>query len=226
MAVRVLFFYLIMISSAAFAGGKSTPIPIRYVALGDSYTLGTGAQMDEAWPELVTARLNKKGVPIQLAGNLGHNGWTTQRLIDSELPQLKQLKPDVVTLLIGANDWVRGEDAKTFQENVEIIINELLKIVSKPKHILIVTIPDFSSTPAGKEFSNGRDITKGIKEFNQILSKEAHVHSLKVVDICPLSQKMGKDPSLRAGDDLHPSAKEYAKWADLIAPDLKSLLRK
>jgi lysophospholipase L1-like esterase len=93
-----------------FAGQR----PVRYAALGDSYTIGTGAQPDESWPAVVTARLRAQGIPIELVGNLGHDGWTSQNLIDGELPLLQGLKPDYVTLLIGVNDWVQGVDAGIF----------------------------------------------------------------------------------------------------------------
>ena len=210
-----------MISSWAFAGDGTS---IRYVALGDSYTIGTGTQLEQSWPALSTSRLQKKGFYIELVGNLGRNGWTSQNLIDYELPQLKELKPSFVTLLIGTNDWVQGVDAQTFQKHMEYILRELLKIVPDSKHILIITIPDFSVTPVGKEFSHGRDIAQGIKEFNQIIIKEAQLHGIKTVDIYPLSQTIGQDPSFIAQDGLHPSAKGYAQWTDLIEPVFENLL--
>jgi len=200
--------------------------PIRYVALGDSYTIGTGAQPDESWPVLVTSRLRSQGIPIELAGNLGHNGWTSQNLIDGELPLLQALKPDYVTLLIGTNDWVQGVDARLFQQHVEYILGELLKIIPDHGHILIITIPDFSVTPTGRQFSYGRDVTQGIKAFNQILLQLAQRLHIKTIDLYPLSQKMGQDLSLIAPDGLHPSAKGYAQWADLIEPVFQQLLSK
>jgi acyl-CoA thioesterase-1 len=221
MLKQILTLHLCMISSWAFAGEGPS---IRYVALGDSYTIGTGAQLNESWPALCTSRLQEKGFSIGLAGNLGRNGWTSQNLIDGQLPQLIVLKPDFVTLLIGVNDWVQGVDAATFQGHLQLILDVLLKILPSPRNILIVTIPDFSVTPTGKQFSNGRDIARGITEFNQIIIKEAQSRGLKTVDLFPLSQAMGQDPSLIALDGLHPSAQEYAKWADLIEPAFESLL--
>ena len=218
---QILILPLCMISSWAFAGDGTS---IRYVALGDSYTIGTGTQLEQSWPALSTSRLQKKGFYIELVGNLGRNGWTSQNLIDYELPQLKELKPSFVTLLIGTNDWVQGVDAQTFQKHMEYILRELLKIVPDSKHILIITIPDFSVTPVGKEFSHGRDIAQGIKEFNQIIIKEAQLHGIKTVDIYPLSQTIGQDPSFIAQDGLHPSAKGYAQWTDLIEPVFENLL--
>ena len=84
------------------------------------------------------------------------------------------------------------------------------------KKIIVVTVPDFSVMPAGKQYSGGRDISAGIASFNKIIKKEAAVHGLQVVDLYPLSQTMGGDGSLSASDGLHPSAKGYALWADLI----------
>jgi lysophospholipase L1-like esterase len=204
---------LCLISSMVFAAEKPS---IRYVALGDSYTVGTGAQLDESWPVLIAKRLQKEGLSIELVGNLGRNGWTSQNLIDYELPQLRILKPNFVTILIGANDFVQGVNDQTYQKHITYILDELLKILSDSKHIIVITIPDFSVVPVGKEFSQGRDITRGIQSFNQIMIQEAQLRGIKTVDLYPLSQTMGKDSSLIAQDGLHPSAIEYAKWADLI----------
>lgn len=219
MLKNILFIYFCVISSGALAAA----VPIRYVALGDSYTVGTGAGLGESWPAVMTARLYHKGVPIDLVADLGHNGWTSQNLIDGELPQLEQLKPDFVTLLIGANDCFQGVDAEVFQKNVEYILGELLKTLPDPKHILIVTIPDFSVTPTGKRFSHGRDTAQAIKDFNEILIQEAQAHHIKTADLYALSQNMGHDTSLIAQDGLHPSSKEYAIWAGQIEPAVRSL---
>ncbi len=218
--LKILISVLCLVSTNAFAVQK----PIRYVALGDSYTIGTGAQPDESWPARVTARLQGRGIPIELVGNLGHNGWTSRDLIDGELPLLQVLKPDYVTLLIGVNDWVQGVDARLFQQHVEYILGELLKIIPDPGRILIITIPDFSVTPTGRQFSYGRDIAQGILAFNQILLQVALRHHIKTIDLFPLSQNMEQDPSLIASDGLHPSAKGYAQWADLIEPVFQQML--
>ena len=219
---RMLFFCFCMISTVAFASDGHL---IRYVALGDSYTIGTGARLDQSWPVLSTIPLQQKGFTFQIVGNLGRNGWTTQNLIDYELPALKGLKPDFVSLLIGVNDWVQGVDAPTFQKHLEFILDELFKILPNRQRILIVTIPDFSVTPTGRQFSQGRDISKGINGFNKIIFQEAAARGLKTVDLYPLSQMMGQDLSLISSDGLHPSAKGYAQWAVLIEPAFESLLQ-
>jgi acyl-CoA thioesterase I len=198
---------------------------LRYVALGDSYTIGTGVTPEESWPAIITKRLQKQKIPLDLIANLGINGWTTQDVIFGELPQFKKLKPDVATLLIGTNDWVQNVPESIFRQNLRTILDEMLKVIPNKNHILIVTVPDFSVTPLGKEYSSGRDIAKGLAAFNRIIKQEAKARALKVVDIYPLSKKFDKDESCIAKDGLHPSAKGYAKWADLIEPVFQNMLK-
>ncbi len=194
--------------------------PIRYVALGDSYTIGTGGDPKDSWPAVLTQHLQKKGVPLVLVANLGRNGWTTQNLIDYQLPVMMLVHPDFVSVMIGVNDWVQGVDASVFEQHFHFILDKVLEGVPDPKKIMVVTIPDFSVMPSGSQYANGRDISAGIASFNQIIKKQAALHHLNVVDLYPLSQTMGQDPSLSASDGLHPSAKGYALWENLIESSL------
>ena len=201
---------------------------IRYVALGDSYTIGTGASVDESWPSVLTRHLQKDCMAVKLAGNLARAGWTTQDVIDQQLPVYKTLKPTAASLLIGVNDWVQGVDAKTFQRHLKLIIDRILAELPAPanEHFFIVTIPDFSVTPSGRLFYGGRDVASGVAEFNAIIKKEADDYQIPVMDIFPLSKEMGQDPALLASDGLHPSALEYARWERMMYPHIFTLLKK
>ncbi|MES2591642.1 MAG: SGNH/GDSL hydrolase family protein [Bacteroidota bacterium] len=199
--------------------------PIRYVALGDSYTIGTGAKESEAWPVLLTKHLKENKIPIELIANPSRNGWTTEDLIESELPVLDKSKPTFVTLLIGVNDWVQGVDAAKFKKNLIFIIDHVQKQLPDKSKLVLITIPDFGVTPTGANYSGGRDISKGISEFNSIIVSEANKRKLKTVDLFGISKKMGTDVSLVAPDGLHPSAKEYAVWETLIYPVVYSLIK-
>jgi lysophospholipase L1-like esterase len=203
----------------------SAQTTIRYVALGDSYTIGTGALPNESWPVLMARQLQEKDIPIELIANLGRNGWTTKNLIDDQIPVVRKMQPDFVTVLIGVNDFAQKVELSVFQNNVVVILDELLGIMKDAKKILVITIPDFSVTPVGHEYSNGRDISKGILEFNEIILKQTKVRGLKVVDLYPLSKKMEQDHTLIATDGLHPSAKGYALWAKEIEPIVERLLK-
>lgn len=197
---------------------------IKYVALGDSYTICEGAKTEESWPVILTRHLNEKGINIELAANPSRTGWTTQNLIDRELTVCEQIKPDFVTLLIGVNDWVQGVDIQTFHHNLNYIIDKVQSVLSDKSKLALITIPDFGVTPTGAMYSGGRDITEGITKFNDIIKEEAKKRNLQCVDIFPETQKMKGHKELIAPDGLHPSAKEYAIWETLIYLAVYALL--
>jgi lysophospholipase L1-like esterase len=197
---------------------------IRYVAIGDSYSIGEGASPDESWPALLTGHLNAHGLRVDLVANPSRTGWTTRQAIDQELPIFLAAKPDFATLQIGVNDWVQGIDAETFRKHFALLADRMLKVLPNKNRLLVVTIPDFGVTPTGPRYARGRDISAGISQFNAVLAGEAARRGLRVVDVFPISQKMGVDPSLVAADGLHPSAKEYAEWEKIIFPAALELL--
>jgi acyl-CoA thioesterase I len=199
---------------------------IRYVAIGDSYSIGEGASPNESWPAVLTRHLNEKGLHIELVANPSRTGWTTKEAIDQELPVFVRARPNFATLQIGVNDWVQGVDAEKFRKNFSFLVDQMLEVLRHKNRLLIVTIPDFGITPTGPKYARGRNISEGIALFNRIVVDEAQKRGLRVVDIFPLSKKMGNDASLVAADGLHPSAKAYGEWEKIIFPAALELLKK
>ena len=200
--------------------------PIRYAAIGDSYSIGEGASLNESWPAVLTRHLNAQGLQIDLVANPSRTGWTTQQAIDRELPVFVAAKPNFATLQIGVNDWVQGVDAETFRKRFIALVDRMLEVLPNKNRLLIVTIPDFGVTPTGPRYAGGRNISNGILSFNKMIAEEAMNRGLRVVDVFPVSKKMGDDPSLVSRDGLHPSAKEYAGWEKIIFPVVFELLTK
>lgn len=198
---------------------------VKYLPLGDSYTICTGATSKEAWPTILTQHLNEAKIKTTLLDNPARNGFSTQNLIDKELPLVKKLQPNFVTLLIGVNDWVREVPTATFKKNFIFILDEVQKALPDKSKIILVTIPDFGVTPTGKGYSGGRDISKGLTEFNNIIKAEAKSRKLEVVDVFEISKKMKDDNTLVAPDGLHPSGKEYAVWETMILPVATKILK-
>jgi len=205
---------------------QGTSEKIRYAVVGDSYSCGEGASPKESWPTLLAQHLNAEGLHVDLVSNPSKTGWTTKDAIDKELPKFVNANPNFATLLIGVNDWVQGIDETTFRNRFSYLLDQMLAVLPNKKRLLVVTIPDFGVTPTGPKYSRGRNIHEGITQFNQIATEEAHKRGLEVVDIFPLSKKMGKDKSLVAKDGLHPSAKAYAEWEKVIFPAALELLQK
>ena len=213
----------LLISSMAIA--QSTTEKTRYAVVGDSYSCGEGATPKESWPALLTQHLKAQGVDVDLVSNPSVTGWTTKDAIDKELPKFIRSNPNFATLLIGVNDWVQGVDEETFRTRMSYLLDQMLAVLPNKKHLLVVTIPDFGVTPTGPKYARGRNIHEGILKFNQIVTEESRKRGLEVVDIFPLSKKMGHDKTLVAKDGLHPSAKAYAEWEKIIFPAALELLK-
>jgi lysophospholipase L1-like esterase len=192
---------------------------LRYVALGDSYTIGTSVGERERWPNQLAA-----AVPLlELVANLGVNGFTSRDVIEVELPQLAALRPDVVTLLIGVNDVVQGVPVESYRRNVETILEALIAQVGASR-ILVVTTPDYTVTPAGSDYGDPTKQAAGIRTSNEAITALANARGIAVVDIHDLSLRAEADRSLVAVDGLHPSGDQYATWVERIAPALRALL--
>lgn len=191
---------------------------IKYVALGDSYTICEGSPQSKSWPVILTEHLNVAEVDIKLVANPSVTGYTTHDVITKEYPVFDASNADFVTLCIGVNDWVRGSTNAEFKTNLIAILDHVQEKLGDKSKLILLTIPDFSVTPTGKYYTNGKDASKGISEFNDIIKEQADLRKLKIVDLFEPSKAMGTDSSLVAGDGLHPSSKEYAIWETLILP--------
>lgn len=196
---------------------------MRYVALGDSYTIGTSVSASERWPNQLVVRLVGSGVRLELVANLGVNGYTSQDVIDDELPELENLRPEIVSLLIGVNDVVQGVPEARFRVNAEHILDALVARVGETR-IFIVSTPDYTVTPAGADYGDPAQQAAGIRRNNEVLAELARTREIAFVDIYGISLEAADDRSLVAGDGLHPSGVQYDRWVDLIAPEVEHLL--
>lgn len=223
--VILLFALTISVSCMNSENKPAAPKEIRYLPLGDSYTIGTGSTKGNSWPEVLTRHLNDSGFAITMVDNPARNGFTTDDLIDYELPVFFKQKPDFVTLCIGTNDWNTGMDSTTFRRQLAYIMDTVQATLKNKQNILVLTVPDFGITGAGPMYAQGRDISAGLRSFNKIIVEEADKRGLKTVDIYSVSLAVKDDPSLISDDDLHPSDKGYALWEKSIFPVAISVLR-
>ena len=197
--------------------------PIRYVALGDSYTIGTSVNEPERWPNQLVGALGGAAAPIELVANLGINGFTTADVIAVELPCLDSLAPDFITLQIGVNDVVQGVSEATYRDRLGQILSALRTRLPADR-ILLVTTPDYTVTPAGADYGDPATKRAAIRRFNDILLQAGWSLGIAVVDIFDISETVPTDASLVARDGLHPSGRQYALWVARIAPATRSLI--
>jgi lysophospholipase L1-like esterase len=197
--------------------------PLRYVALGDSYTIGTSVADGERWPNQLVGALGGAGAPLRLVANLAANGFTSDDVFAIELPRLDALRPGFVTLLVGVNDVVQDVPDALYRANLEAIFDDLLRRLPRTR-VLAVTTPDYTVTPAGRDYGDPDVRRAGIVLVNHSLREVAAERGIAVVDIFDLSQRAATERSLVAGDGLHPSGEQYALWVDRIAPAVRELL--
>ena len=193
---------------------------MRFVALGDSYTIGTSVAAEERWPNQLVARLPA----LELVGNLGVNGYTSADLLTEELPQLDRLLPELVSVLIGVNDVIPGVGDSQYAGNLAVILEELLTRLP-PQRIVCIATPDHTVTPVGSSFGDPRSQSDGILRFNAILREAVEQRGIRFVpDIFEISQEARHDPAQVADDGLHPSGAQYRRWVGAIQPAVVQLL--
>jgi lysophospholipase L1-like esterase len=200
--------------------------PLRYVALGDSYTIGTALESADArWPSQLVdrCRAGDGGPLLELVANLGVNGFTSRDVIEQELPRLPALAPEFASILVGVNDVVQGVQIDTYEANAETILDVLLEHM-RPKRIVAVSTPDYTVTPQGAEYGNPVARSAGIRDVNAVLARLAAERAVAFVDIHALSLRAAADRSLVADDGLHPSGAQYRLWVDRVAPVVEDLV--
>ena len=192
----------------------------RFLALGDSYTIGEAVGPTERWPVLLAERLRQRNVDIGDPVIIARTGWTTDELsaaIDRAAPQGPF---DLVTLLIGVNNQYRGRTAKEFRGELARLLERAVKLAGdNPDRVLLISIPDWGVTPfAAGQQRDSATIAAEIDAFNQVKREEAARLGVQFIDITPISRKAAVDPSLTASDGLHPSARMYRDWTEMILP--------
>jgi acyl-CoA thioesterase-1 len=197
---------------------------MRYVALGDSYTIGTSVSANERWPDQLVAALGSDAPTLMLVANLGVNGLTSGDLIREELPALEGLAPEFATVLIGVNDVVQGVSIQVYEANMVVILDALLARLPSNR-IVTVAIPDYTVTPAGGDFGDPSQQRDEIVRDNGIMDRLTRARGVTFVDIFDISTVAATDLSLVAGDGLHPSGIQYGRWVERIAPVVEGLLR-
>ncbi|RFM28825.1 SGNH/GDSL hydrolase family protein [Deminuibacter soli] len=188
-----------------------------FLALGDSYTIGENEPLYDSFPYQLVQLLRAKGWHIHAPEIVARTGWTTGELAAHLLHTHLADHYDMVTLLAGVNNQYRGLSLEDYKADFEFLLKKALHYSGeKPKHVFVLSIPDWSATP----HAEGSDIVKvaaEIDSFNRVnaeLAAQYHVHYL---DITPGTRKVDEDLSLVSSDGLHLSGKIYADWAQKLA---------
>ena len=197
---------------------------VRYLALGDSYTIGESVAEAERWPNQLAAMLTSQGLPTEVT-LIARTGWTTGELWQGIQAGEIELPYDLVSLLIGVNNQYRGYDVNEYREQFNFLLKKSIEYAGgNPKRVIVLSIPDWGVTP----FAEGRDratIAGEIDEFNSINREESERAGVHYFDITPISRRAADEPALTAKDGLHPSGKMYTMWVEMVLPKAFDILK-
>ena len=189
--------------------------PIRYLALGDSYTIGESVPSNQNFPALLVDSLKASGVAVSSYKIIARTGWTTSNLKAAiEVSGLKDTF-NMVSLLIGVNNQYQGKPIDLYKtEFVKLAQRAIQFAGGKKERVFVLSIPDYGFTPFGQ--NNQMSISAAIDNYNSINKHLSDSMGLKYYNITPISRRALSEPDLVAGDGLHPSSKMYKEWVDLI----------
>lgn len=188
----------------------------RYLALGDSYTIGEAVDPEHRWPARLTARLRALGIAIADPTIVARTGWTTDELDDAL--SKAELEPPyaLVTLLIGVNNQYRGRDVEEYRREFAALLHRSIEFAGgDASRVIVVSIPDWGVMP----FAEGRDrgrIARELDAFNAVNREEAGRAAARWVDVCAIARLAGTRAELVGRDGLHPSGVMYEMWVEVI----------
>lgn len=198
--------------------------PLKFLALGDSYTIGEKVAIGDRWPVLLVKELKNAGISIEMPQIVATTGWTTDELKKGIEEARLEEKYDLVSLLIGVNNQYRGYNIEDYKKEFQELLDIAIKYAANnPSKVFVISIPDYGVTPFGikKDPEKIANEIDGYNKINKDLSRQASVHYF---DITGISRQAKDDPELIASDGLHPSGKMYHQWVGHIFPGIKKML--
>ncbi|MGY6522699.1 MAG: SGNH/GDSL hydrolase family protein [Mongoliitalea sp.] len=194
--------------------------PIKYLALGDSYTIGEGVAEEERYPNQAIALLQAQGLEVELSQIIAKTGWTTDELAKGIADAgISGNTYDVVTLLIGVNNQYRRRSVDNYREELTSMIKQAITFAQgNPKRVVILSIPDWGVTPFGRD--SGRDLEENAHAIDQFnAAKKAIAAELGVfyIDITEEYRSIGGLEEMVVADKLHPSGLVYKSWAEKLS---------
>ncbi|WP_226388827.1 SGNH/GDSL hydrolase family protein [Penaeicola halotolerans] len=200
---------------------------LKFLALGDSYTIGELVEAQDRFPVQLQQMLVKKNIAISAPVIVARTGWTTDELMEGISIRKPEGTYDLVTLLIGVNNQYRGRSLENYAEEFEQLLQTAIKFAAgDASRVFVVSIPDWGITPfAEKKGVNSTDVGMAIDSFNQIKMEICAKYDVSYTDITEHYRLEGDKKNALASDGLHPSGKIYKHWAKSLLPLVEARLK-
>ncbi len=197
--------------------------PVKYLALGDSYTIGQGVVQEERWPNQLAVKLGAEGYNIVNLEIIAQTGWKTSDLINA----VEDNEPhnfNLVSLLIGVNNQFNSVPFQTFINEFEILIQKSIDIAGGSERVFVVSIPDYGITPFGNSWGDPEVIAAELDMYNDHMMQRCQELGIPFINITDISRNLGDSEGALAPDNLHPSGFQYSLWVEEILPEVKQIL--
>lgn len=227
LALLVMMSFLACSNSDSTSKMGDTERPLKYLALGDSYTIGEGVPEDDRYPNQLVKRLNEE---LEIGMNdpviIAKTGWTVDEL-EEGINKSKNIAPpyDLVTLLIGVNNQYRGRSVEEFKiEFKQVLLRAIGFAGNLPNHVVVLSIPDWGVTPfATEKGSDKLKVASEIDAYNAAKKEICKQFGVFFIDITEHYRAVGAQTEMVVQDKLHPSGLVYSYWADKLFEQVKAL---
>lgn len=227
MNIQTLLSFFLFLAFFSPMTASSQHIQLRYLALGDSYTIGEGVMEKDRFPNQVVQAWNTSSslgfFPPTL---IAKTGWTVDELeagIKANPPSSEGY--DMVTLLIGVNNQYRGRTSAAFALDFEKMLQQAIAYAKgKKNRVMVLSIPDWGITPFAR--SKGLDpakIASEIDAYNGVKKEICDRYGIVFIDITTDYRQNGGNPESLVDDQLHPSGRQYTQWADKVIQVMKTI---
>ena len=202
------------------AENESELAPIKYLALGDSYTIGQGVELAESWPLQLGAKLIENSFSIDKNDIIAQTGWETTDLLnaiaDSSLEDY-----NLVSLLVGVNNQFSNRPFETYTTEFDLLLDQAIELAGTDR-VFVVSIPDYGVTPFGS--NNSENIAFELDEYNAYAAAKCQALNIPFINITEISRQLGDSNGALASDNLHPSGTQYGSWVEEMLPIVLNLL--
>ncbi len=220
-----LFFCLVFNFSCSTDNESNTeniqPKNYKYLALGDSYTIGQSVCESCRFPIQLQDSISKHINTIDTFQTtiVAQTGWTTNNLKTAITNQNLTNNYDLVTLLIGVNNQYQNTPFTVYeQEFPELVTIAIQKAKGKKENVIVVSIPDYAYTPFG---GGNTTISTQIDTYNTFAENYCIQNNITFVEITDITRMGLAQANLVASDALHPSTIAYTKFVERILPKAK-----
>lgn len=190
----------------------------RFLALGDSYTIGEGLQQHESWPYLLKEALKRSGIPIADPEIIAQTGWTAAELEVAANAMNLAGPYDLIFLMVGVNDQYRGHPFGQLGDPYMRLIQFALSLVDgKRDRVICISIPDWGVTPFARD-RNSQKISETIDAFNRETANLCRLENIKWVSVTDRSRELSIQTDMLVADGLHPSRGQYQSWVQCLLP--------